>query len=332
MIDGNEHEKLLAEFRRFETRMLDEGARLDARLKARRDRDQRQYEEIGYRIRDIDDGRNRRATENRELINTYRQVVTDARNLAQIESRKMSILIGPREVKVDAGITRFMYRSKWIEVHTSTEANDKPVNCVDLTVRYHRIYDVRRMQIDDNYTYDRQLFCKSFLSTEDAWTYYNRNKARIFKNSVVELIGDETVMDVNVNHGAVFDELFDFRLIYQSKTRRRINEETDKTEETSYRSFVYDRRDSREIEVLSMEKTVMEIAIIEHHWDRPDVTHNCILRYLCNQVIGVTCPIGKSSTGRTCYEEIHDAIYKGPLSQLCVEPDRIIKTIERTHR
>ena len=320
MLDGKKHEELLAEYNAFERRMQDEGDRNTARIERRIQRDHKTVYDIQMRIRELELGLKRQQTDTAYLINSKRGDLNDERDKVQREMRKLSILMDPQKIKLNRE-SNGIHWSKWIAVQGFTATNTKPVNCVDLDIVFNRVYDLTTMKVSRDSSYNRTLFSKSFKTEADAWGYYDRNKDKIYRDHVAWIIGDESEMDIDVDPGEEFDRLFDFRLIYQQGYYNTHNDDTRGPTEHRYRSFRYDINGNRQIVVNKIEKETMQVSVVERDWKTGEITtaFSCTLRYLGNQCIEVTCPEGRTEDGKTCFEEINDAITKGPTDQVCVD-------------
>lgn len=328
MLDGKKHEELLSEFEAFESRMQDEGDRNTARLKRRIKRDYATVYAIQSRIRHVENGLARQQATTTHMINHLRGELDTDRNKTQREMRKMSILMAPEEIEIKEYAERFVHRSKWIAVQVYTTMNTKPVNQIDLLVIYTRKYNLVTMKVANDWSYTTNLFSRSFKTEEDAWSYYERNKDKIFKNDVAWIIGDESEMDVDVDLGKEFDRLFDFRLIYQKNWYNTYtNDNGNGRTNLSDRVFMYDINGNRPIVVKNIEKDVMNVSVITRDWRTgiPTTSFDCILRYTGDRCIEVTCPEGRTKDGKTCFEEIYDAITKGPTDQICVDQTTFFK-------
>lgn len=326
MLNGSEHEEHLKEFLAFESRMQDEGDRETARVTRRTKQYQESVYQLETQIRNLQHNLNDQQQRRRGVIDERRSILNDARTEAQRELRKMSILIDPRELNVDEYANVFLYKSDWTAAYVYTQTNDKPVNCIDLCAVFQREYDIVDKSIAVDYSSDRCLFSKSFKTEDEAWSYYERNRNKIFREHVKPIIGDEEGMNIDVDPGFEFDRLFDFRLIYQTGTYRTWDGTDRRLGEHSYRSFEYDGYRNRNAEVSDIDKYVMKVDIVERsHEGEITSIFPCTLTYRPNRMIEIACPEGVSKDDRTCFKELCDAIYQGPLRQVCVEPEMLIR-------
>jgi len=241
MITGNEHETLLEEFNSFEERMTDEKDRAIARIDRRIRRNYESRVQIQDELHMLERNSEQTHRTYNDIIAKRRNILTDARNEAQVELRRLSILMNPTRLEPHEMANVWLYKSDWLEVYVCTQTNHKPVNCVDLLAIRRAVYDIPRMQLDGTYFYQDCLFEKSFKTDDAAWVYYERNRDKLFKEHVKPIIGDEESMIIDGDPMRMFDDLFDFRLIYQTQTYTTQNDDRSWSDH-SYRSFMYQRR------------------------------------------------------------------------------------------
>lgn len=327
MLTGTEHERMLHEFEAFEERITDEGDRETARAQRRIRRDSMSVSQIRDRISTNERNLWDQQQQRQKIIDDARNVLTVARNEAQKELRRLSILMSPKDIIYPEGVKEWLHDSKWLKVYMILSPNSKPVNCIDLDIKYERIYDLVEMNKAEDYSYNSILFSKSFKTEDDAMRYFERNKDKIFVNHVKHIIGDEDSMMIDENPYEVFDRLFDFRLIFHQSYYQVYHEDTRSRTSHTYRSFKYNCSGNRNIVVTDIKKNVMKVDVVERNWKSDDCksVYPCTLQYVGNQTIevcgeDVQSEEGRSKTGKTCLKELQEAVWDGPMLQICVEP------------
>jgi len=328
MITGSEHEEMLKDFISFE----------DA---AKKDRDQiidmidirgTQNRELLIRVRSMKNTIERASDDVRDrynrMINARRKLLSDAREEANRELRKLSILMNPTMLEPHEMDNVWLYKSDWLEVYVCTQTNGKPVNCVDLIAVRRAVYDIPRMELDETYYRRDIMFEKSFKTDDDAWRYYERNRNKIFDRYVKSFVGDEESMVIEGDPREMFNDMFDFRLVYQRNSYN-VRGVDGRWAEHRFRSFMHDASGNRSIEVKEVDAKMMKVEVGGFGYcATPETTYECIIRYVGDCTIEVEAPDCVSRNDKTCFQEIEEAINDGPLSQICVDPSNNIFVVK----
>ncbi|MHC1595468.1 MAG: hypothetical protein ACXQTO_01195 [Candidatus Syntropharchaeales archaeon] len=328
MITGSEHEEMLKDFISFE-------------YNAEKDRDQaidemdvrsRQNRELGFRVRSMENTIKRVYGDIRDTysraINKRRKLLSDAREEANRELRKLSILMNPTMLEPHEMANVWIYNSDWLEVYMCTQTNNKPVNGVDLIAVRRAVYDIPRMELNETYYHRDIMFEKSFKTDDDAWRYYERNRNKIFDRYVKSFVGDEESMVIEGDPREMFNDMFDFRMIYQRNSYN-VRGVDGRWAEHRFRAFMYDASGNRSIEVKEVDAKMMKVEVGGFGYcATPETTYECIIRYVGDCTIEVEAPDGVSRNDKTCFQEIEEAINEGPLSQICVDPSNNIFVVD----